>query len=67
MNKVSKLLRLGSVAAVMLTSTIVLTSLPAGAVTQSQVTAQLSALQNATQSTQAYSSIGAGQVQNSRI
>jgi hypothetical protein len=60
MKKVSKFLRMGSVAAVMLASTIVITALPAGAVTQSQVAAQFATLQNAVQSTQAYSSITGG-------
>ena len=59
MKKLSRFLRVGSVMAMMLASTIVVTALPAGAVTQSQVTAQLAALQNAVQSTQAYSGITA--------
>lgn len=57
MKAISRFTRMGSVAVLILASAIAITAVPAGAVTQSEVTSQFTALQNAVQSTQAYSSI----------
>ena len=57
MKSVFNFIRMGSVVALLLTSSIVVAAIPAGAVTQSQVASQFAALQNAVQSTQAYSSM----------
>jgi len=57
MRKLSRFVRLGSVVAMVLASAIVVTAIPAGAVTQAQVTAQYASLSNAVQSTEAYAGI----------